>query len=225
VLRFSQVDVFTDEFLLGNPVAVVHDADGLREEQMAALARWTNLSETTFLLTPSVPEADYRLRIFTPRAELPFAGHPTLGSARAWLEAGGRPKRPDGVVQECGAGMVRVRAEGGRLAFAAPPLLRSGPLDRADLDLVGRGLRLARSEVVDAAWVDNGPGWMGVLLPSADAVLGLAPDFEAMESANLGVVGPYPPGSSPPTRSAHSLPWSAERTPSPAASMPASPSG
>lgn len=195
MLRFSQVDVFTDELLLGNPVAVVHDANAIAGEQMAALARWTNLSETTFLLAPSDPEADYRLRIFTPGGELPFAGHPTLGSARAWLEAGGRPRRPGRLAQECQVGLVQLRADGGRLAFAAPPLVRSGPLDRDERELAARGLRVAAGDMVDAAWVDNGPGWMGVLLPSADAVLGLEPDFPAMGAANIGVVGPYPPGS------------------------------
>jgi PhzF family phenazine biosynthesis protein len=195
---FSQVDVFTDELTAGNPVAVVHDADDLTDAQMAAVASWTNLSETTFLLTPTDPAADYRLRIFTPRAELPFAGHPTLGSARAWLDAGGVPGDDAGPVQECGAGRVRLRSAGGRLAFAAPPLRRSGPVDDADTDLLAAGLGLPRSAVVDAAWVDNGPGWVALLLPGAAAVLGLEPDLRALAASGVsravGVVGPHAPG-------------------------------
>ncbi|MEQ6902620.1 PhzF family phenazine biosynthesis protein [Nocardioides sp. YIM 152588] len=189
---FRQVDVFSDEALGGNPVAVVHDAAGLGDDQMQAFARWTNLSETTFLLPPTTPGADYRLRIFTPGNELPFAGHPTLGSAHAWLEAGGRPAG-DHVVQECGAGLVRLRRRHGRLAFAAPPLVRSGPLEPDLLDGILSALGIARADVVDAAWVDNGPGWTGIRLASADAVLALRPDFAALP-ADVGVVGPYPPG-------------------------------
>lgn len=185
---FRQVDVFSSGHLRGNPVAVVHDAAGLDEETLRAFARWTNLSETTFLLPPTDPGADYRLRIFTPSAELPFAGHPTLGSAHAWLEAGGRPAREGVVVQECGAGLVDVRL-GDRLAFAAPPLLRSGAVDEADLAPVVQVLGLDRSEVLEAAWVDNGPGWMGLLLADADRVLALEPDFSHL-GADVGVVGP-----------------------------------
>lgn len=199
VLPLTQVDVFTDELGAGNPVAVVHDAEHLSEGRMQTFARWTNLSETTFLLPPSRPGADYRLRIFTPERELPFAGHPTLGSARAWLEAGGSPASPDELVQECGAGLVRVRrsagASGGRLAFAAPPLLRSGPVDEEDLRRVLAALRLRRDQVLDAAWADNGPGWVGVLLPDADAVLAVEPDPAAMGSMDIGVVGAHPHGS------------------------------
>ncbi len=201
--RFSQVDVFSDRPLLGNPVAVVHGADDLTDEQMAAFARWTNLSETTFLLRPASPDADYRLRIFTPGAELPFAGHPTLGSAHAWLEAGGVAARTDRVVQECGAGLVVVHrgadegagASGGRLAFEAPPLLRSGPVSDDDLARVRRALRLADDAVVDAAWVDNGPGWVAVLLAGAAEVLAVDPDWSAFGDLDVGVVGAYPPGS------------------------------
>ncbi len=197
--RFSQVDVFSDTPLLGNPVAVVHDADDLDEEQMAAFARWTNLSETTFLLRPTTAGADYRLRIFTPGAELPFAGHPTLGSAHAWLEAGGAAA-PDRVVQECGAGLVvlhrdRVGDGSERLAFEAPPLLRSGPVAHDDLARVRRALRLTDDAVVDAAWVDNGPGWVGVLLGSAAEVLAVEPDWAVFGDLDVGVVGAYPPGS------------------------------
>lgn len=191
-MRFSQVDVFSAEPLLGNPVAVVHDADGVTDEQMAAFARWTNLSETTFLLTPTDPDADYRLRIWTPGGELPFAGHPTLGSAHAWLEAGGVP-RGDDVVQECGAGLVRIR-RGERLSFAAPPLVRSGPVSDDDLAAIARALRIERSAIVDSAWIDNGPGWVGVRLADAAAVLALEPDWAAFGGLDIGVVGAHPAG-------------------------------
>jgi PhzF family phenazine biosynthesis protein len=174
---------------------VVHDADDLSDEEMARFARWTNLSETTFLLAPTRPEADYRLRIWTPGGELPFAGHPTLGSAHAWLEAGGAPADPDELVQECGAGLVRVR-RGARLAFAAPPLVRSGPVSDADRAAICRALRIEDAQVVDCAWVDNGPGWVGVLLADAEAVLAVRPDLTAFGQLEIGVVGPYPPGAS-----------------------------
>lgn len=190
-MRFSQVDVFSAEPLRGNPVAVVHDAAGVSEEEMVAFARWTNLSETTFLLPPTSSAADYRVRIFTPGSELPFAGHPTLGSAHAWLEAGGSPADDSVVVQECLAGLVRV-SRGERLAFAAPPLVRSGPVSADDLDAIGRALRVEASTFIDSAWVDNGPGWVGVRLSSASAVLGLDPDWNAFGDFNIGVVGPHP---------------------------------
>jgi PhzF family phenazine biosynthesis protein len=189
--RFSQVDVFTSEFLRGNPVAVVHDAAGISDGDMAAFARWTNLSETTFLLPPTHPGADYRLRIFTPGGELPFAGHPTLGSARAWLEAGGAPASRGRIVQECGVGLVTIADDGGRLAFAAPPLLRSGVVDEGDLAAILASLGLTEDDVVDAAWVDNGPGWVGLLLRDADTVLALRPDFTAMAGYQVGVIGSY----------------------------------
>lgn len=184
---FRQVDVFSDTSLRGNPVAVVHDADGIDDDQMQAFARWTNLSETTFLLPPTDPTADYRLRIFTPGDELPFAGHPTLGSAHAWLEAGGRPASEGQVVQECAAGLIRLRRTD-RLAFAAPPLLRSGPVADDDLAGVLPALGLEVADVVDAAWVDNGPGWMGLLLRDAERVLALRPDYSALR-VDVGVVG------------------------------------
>jgi PhzF family phenazine biosynthesis protein len=196
VRGFRQVDVFTDELTLGNPVAVVHDADGLTTEQMAAFARWTNLSETTFLLRPTDAGADYRLRIFTPVRELPFAGHPTLGTARAWLDAGGTPSGGTELVQECGAGLVRVRRDGSRLAFAAPPVLRDGPVDDAELDEVLRALRLDPAQVVAARWADNGPGWVALLLSDADTVLGIEPDRAAFGALDkVGVVGAYAAGS------------------------------
>ncbi len=194
--RFVQVDVFTQEPLKGNPLAVVVDGAGLGDDQMAAFARWTNLSETTFLLPPTDPAADYRVRIFTPGGELPFAGHPTLGSAHAWLASGGDPKKPGEVVQECGIGLVRVRRDGPRLAFAAPPLRRSGPVDEAALRAqVLASLRIGAQDLLDLVWVDNGPGWMAARLASADAVLQVQPDFNVMRGLKLGVVGAYPPGS------------------------------
>jgi PhzF family phenazine biosynthesis protein len=192
--RFSQLDVFTAVPLKGNPLAVVHDATGLSDAQMAAFARWTNLSETTFLLPPTQPAADYRVRIFTPQRELPFAGHPTLGSCHAWLSAGGVPRVPGVVVQECKVGLVRVRRDGGRLAFAAPPLLRTGPLEPALLQQIERALSLAPGELLDHQWVDNGPGWCAVRLASAERVLQLKPDYGLMRELHLGVVAAHPDG-------------------------------
>lgn len=188
--RFTQLDVFTATPLKGNPLAVVHGAQGLDDAQMAAFARWTNLSETTFLLPPIDPAADYRVRIFTPDRELPFAGHPTLGSCHAWLAAGGAPKHDGEVVQECGVGLVRIRCDGSRLAFAAPPLRRSGPVDGPTLDHIARSLRVERSAIRAANWVSNGPHWVAALLGSRDEVLALRPDFAAMGELELGVVAP-----------------------------------
>ena len=194
--RFVQVDVFTAQPLKGNPLAVVVDAAGLSDEQMAAFARWTNLSETTFLLPPTDPAADYRVRIFTPGGELPFAGHPTLGSAHAWLASGGDPKKPGELVQQCGIGLVRVKRDGARLAFAAPPLRRSGPVQEPALrEQVLRSLRIADDELLDLVWVDNGPAWMAARLKDAAAVRALQPDFVAMKGLKLGVVGAQPAGS------------------------------
>jgi PhzF family phenazine biosynthesis protein len=193
--RFSQVNVFSSEPYLGNPVAVVHDADGVSDEEMAAIARWTNLSETTFLLTPTTDHADYRLRVFTPNAELPFAGHPTLGSAHAWLEAGGVPRTDGTLVQECGAGLVRLRRDGERWAFAGPPFVRSGPVTEEDRERIVRALRIDASQIVDLEWIDNGPGWVGVLMGSAEEVLAVTPDWTAAAGMDIGIVGPYPEGS------------------------------
>lgn len=191
---FSQVDVFAPQPLTGNPVAVVHDATGLDDAQMAAFARWTNLSETTFLLPPEDPAADYRLRIFTPADELPFAGHPTLGSAHAWLGAGGVPATAGRLVQECGVGLVELRlSEDRSLAFRAPDLLRSGEVDPATLDRAVAALGIARDRVVRSNWVDNGPGWLGLQLAGADDVLALTPDFAAMAGLEIGVIGPLDP--------------------------------
>lgn len=192
--RFHQLDVFSAVPLKGNPLAVVHAAQGLDEATMAAFARWTNLSETTFLLPPDDPAADYRVRIFTPGGELPFAGHPTLGSAWAWLAAGGVPRQADVVVQECGVGRVRIRRSGGRLAFAAPPLRRSGPLDEPLLQRIAAGLGLARSDIVQHQWVDNGPGWCAVMLRSAAQVLAVRPDGARLGDLKLGLVGAQPAG-------------------------------
>lgn len=194
VRRFTQLDVFTATPLKGNPLAVVHDAQGLDDAQMAAFARWTNLSETTFLLPPTDPAADYRVRIFTPDRELPFAGHPTLGSCHAWLAAGGRPRRDEAVVQECGVGQVRIRRDGSQLAFAAPPLRRSGAVDEATLALIARSLRVERTAIRAANWVSNGPHWVAAMLGSRDEVLALKPDFAAMGELELGVVAPCGPG-------------------------------
>jgi PhzF family phenazine biosynthesis protein len=194
--RFHQLDVFTTQATRGNPLAVVHDAADVSDETMAAFARWTNLSETTFLLPPTVPEADYRVRIFTPGVELPFAGHPTLGSCQAWLWAGGQPKHADEVVQECGVGLVRIRRDGARLAFAAPPLRRTGPLDPAYREALRAALGLQPQDIVNDQWVDNGPGWCALMLTSAERVLAIQPDMAALSvlQAKLGVVGPQPTG-------------------------------
>jgi PhzF family phenazine biosynthesis protein len=188
---FAQVDVFTTIPYLGNPVAVVLDADGLSDEEMHRFTRWTNLSETTFVVPTTGPDADYRVRIFTPGRELPFAGHPTLGTCHAWLAAGGTARREDVVVQECGAGLVEIRRGEDGLAFAAPPLIRSGPVDEELVGDLARQLGIARGDIVDATWADNGPGWVAVLLESAEAVLALAPPGVKHE---IGVVGPHPPG-------------------------------
>lgn len=186
---FQQVDVFTDSPCRGNPLAVVLDGSGLSPQQMQAFTDWTNLSECTFVLPPTDDSADYRVRIFCPGRELPFAGHPTLGTAHAWLAAGGRP-HGEHIVQECGVGLVHIRRDGSRLAFAAPPRRRSGPLDEADLALIARGLGLARSDILAHSWCDNGPGWRAVLLNSAEQVLALRPDASVLAGLDVGVVGP-----------------------------------
>jgi PhzF family phenazine biosynthesis protein len=192
--RFSQVNVFSADPLGGNPLAVVHAATGLSDARMAALARWTNLSETTFLLPPTQAGADYRVRIFTPARELPFAGHPTLGSCHAWLGAGGKPRTPGVVVQQCGAGLVRVRCDGPRLEFAAPPVRRTGPLEPDVLAKIATALALKPAEILHHQWVDNGPGWCAVMLGAARQVLALMPDWAALDPLNLGVAGPHDAG-------------------------------
>lgn len=190
---YTQVDVFAAEPFQGNPLAVIMDADDLDTGMMARIARWTNLSETCFLLRPTLVGADYRVRIFTPDGELPFAGHPTLGSAHAWLAAGGTPQRGDEVVQECAAGLIRVRC-GAPLAFAAPPTVRDGDLDPATLDTVLRALGVPEDRVLAHQWVDNGPGWAAVELPSARQVLELNPDLGVLGGIFLGVFGTHPAG-------------------------------
>jgi PhzF family phenazine biosynthesis protein len=194
IRRYTQLDVFTAVATQGNPLAVVHDAEGLSDADMAAFARWTNLSETTFLLAPTDPDADYRVRIFTPGGELPFAGHPTLGSCRAWLAAGGLTKKPGQVTQQCGIGNVRIRREDQRLAFAAPPCRRS-EVEPALLAAVLAALGLSADELTAAQWLDNGPKWLGLQVASAERVLALKPDHAALKSlAKVGVVAPQPPG-------------------------------
>lgn len=187
---FSQVDVFSGGALMGNPLAVVRDAAAIPEARMADFARWNNLSETTYLLPPEDPAADYRLRIFTPRSELPFAGHPTLGSAHVWLEAGGVPKGRD-IVQECGAGLVRIRRDGSRLAFAAPPLRRDGPVEPAIRARLLQGLHLSEAEVEAIEWVDNGPGWLMVLMTSRDKLVAMTPDFSVLGGLKIGLCAPW----------------------------------
>lgn len=184
--------MFSPEPFAGNPVAVVHDGTGLSTEQMQLFARWTNLSETTFLLPPDAPGADYLVRIFTPGTELPFAGHPTLGTCHAWLSAGNEPAVEGEIVQQCAAGLVRIRRTAGGLGFAAPPLIRSGPVDEPLIERAAAEIGIARSDVADAQWADNGPGWIALLLASAEAVLALRPGTVSMD---IGVAGPYPAGS------------------------------
>lgn len=188
---FSQVDVFAEAPQSGNPLAVVVDGSGLSTEEMQRFANWTNLSETTFVLPPTAADADYLVRIFTPVNELPFAGHPTLGTCRVWLDSGGTPKRSDRVVQECGTGLVPIRPDGDRLAFRAPQLMRSGPVDDETLATALGELGLDQADLVDAAWIDNGPGWLGLLLPDAAAVLGLNPKPVSLD---IGVIGAHPEG-------------------------------
>lgn len=194
--RFSQVDVFGEDPCTGNPVAVILDADGLDDETMRRFSIWSNLSECTFVIPPTEDGADYRVRIFSLNTELPFAGHPTLGTARAWLNAGGIPQRPGVVVQECGAGLVTVRTDGDRLAFSAPPRQRSGPVAPELLTALVDILGVERERVIDAEWLDNGPGWVGLLLDHANTVLSLRPDATAHPGRwDIGVIGAHDPGS------------------------------
>ncbi len=189
---FRQVDVFSSVRHGGNPVAVVLAGAGLSTEAMQGFANWMNLSETTFVLPPTVTGADYRVRIFTPSAELPFAGHPTLGTCHAWLSAGGEGRQRDVIVQECAAGLIPLRRTADGLAFAAPPVLRSGPVDEPLLEHIAAALGITRAAIVDAEWADNGPGWVAILLASAGAVLAVRPGLIDLD---LGVAGLYPAGS------------------------------
>lgn len=191
---YQLVDVFGLAPFSGNPLAVIAQAEGLSTEEMQAIARWMNLSETAFLLAPTDSAADYRVRIFTLTRELPFAGHPTLGSCHVWLTGGGRPKSPGRIVQECGAGLVTVRQDETGLAFAAPPLIRSGPVDAADVAEAAALLRIEVADVVEARWIDNGPGWMGLMLASAEAVLAVEPTRHHPRQIDIGLVGPHPAG-------------------------------
>jgi PhzF family phenazine biosynthesis protein len=189
---FKQLDVFSSVALKGNPLAVVLGAERLSDQQMADFAQWTNLSETTFLLQPRDPRADYRVRIFTTTQELPFAGHPTLGSCHAWLQAGGVPRGSE-IVQECEIGLVRIRRQGQELAFIAPPLLRSGPLDAELLERVRVALNLEPEAIVRSQWVDNGAGWLALMLADRQAVLDLQPDYSKLLGLAVGVVAPCDP--------------------------------
>jgi len=186
---FKLVDVFGTGPFSGNPLAVISDAEGLGTDEMLTITRWLNLSETTFLLPPADPAADYHVRIFTPDRELPFAGHPTLGTCHVWLENGGQPKNPDAIVQQCGAGLVRVRRDGNRLAFAAPKLIRSGPVDEGSLSDALAVLQIAREDVIEAQWIDNGPGWLGVRLADGAAVRAVRPLGSYHRRMDIGVVG------------------------------------
>ncbi|MES3054173.1 PhzF family phenazine biosynthesis protein [Sphingomonas faeni] len=192
---FTLVDVFGTAPFTGNPLAVVADAEGLSTDDMQRITRWLNLSETTFLLPPTETLADYRVRIFTLGRELPFAGHPTLGTCHAWLEAGGTPKRAGVIVQECGVGLVEVRHDDDRLAFAAPPLIRSGMPTEVEILEVADLLRIDRAAIVDAQWVDNGPGWIAVMLATAADVLAVEPAHHHSRRIDIGIVGPHPAGS------------------------------
>jgi PhzF family phenazine biosynthesis protein len=190
IFSFQTVDVFTGVALKGNPLAVVLGADALSDAQMASFANWTNLSETTFLLQPTKADADYRVRIFTPTRELPFAGHPTLGSCQAWLNAGNKPKGQF-IVQECGAGLIRIKRDGDRLAFAAPPLNRSGAVDRETLQKIATGLHIKPEAIKASNWCDNGPGWVAVMLGTRGEVLALKPDYAALVGQSMGVIAPW----------------------------------
>jgi len=190
--HFKQIDVFSKHRLLGNPLAVVLRADELSDARMAAFARWTNLSETTFVLEPLDPRADYRVRIFTTTQELPFAGHPTLGSCHAWLESGGQPKGEE-IIQECGVGLIRIRRQGTQLGFTAPPLLRSEAVDAPLLERIRSGMGLGERAILEARWVDNGAGWLALRLEDRATVLALQPDYAQLAGLAVGVFAPWDP--------------------------------
>jgi len=190
--HFKQIDVFSKHRLLGNPLAVVLRADELSDARMAAFARWTNLSETTFVLEPLDPRADYQVRIFTTTQELPFAGHPTLGSCHAWLESGGQPKGEE-IIQECGVGLIRIRRQGTQLGFTAPPLLRSEAVDAPLLERIRSGMGLGERAILEARWVDNGAGWLALRLEDRATVLALQPDYAQLAGLAVGVFAPWDP--------------------------------
>ena len=193
--RFDQVDVFAAAAFTGNPLAVIHDADELPTATMQHLTRWTNLSEAAFVLAPTAPGADYRVRIFEPKTELPFAGHPTLGACAAWLAAGGVPLRDDVIVQECGAGLIEIRRSASSgLAFAAPPMIRHESVENVDLTRALDVLGIDAGDVVASSWIDNGPGWMGLLLRSAQQVIDLPAPTTTAHHFDVGVVGLHPTG-------------------------------
>ncbi|WP_449374379.1 PhzF family phenazine biosynthesis protein [Arthrobacter psychrolactophilus] len=192
--RYSEVDVFSATAYRGNALAVVHDAEGLSTAEMQQFANWTNLAETTFLLAPTDSRADYRVRIFTASEELPFAGHPTLGSAKAWLGAGGTVGASGVIMQECEAGLVPVRVTDDRLAFEAPPLTRYEAIEESRLQRVAGVLGIEREHIIDSSWIVNGPRWMGIRLASAQEVLALRPDPNRLDDLEIGVVGPHAPG-------------------------------
>lgn len=193
--RFHLIDVFSNRVFAGNPLPVVHDADDLSTEQMQGVTRWMNHSETAFLLSPTNDMADYRVRIFTLEREMPFAGHPTLGSCHAWLAAGGERKNSKAAIQECAAGLVPIRSIHDMLAFAAPPLVRSGPIDASKLDEIVAVLRIEPKQILDAAWADNGPGWAVILMGSAQEVLDIEPVGQHQTRMDIGIVGAHPDGS------------------------------
>lgn len=193
-LAIHMVDVFGSGPFSGNPLAVITGADNLTTDEMQLLTRWFNLSETTFLLPPTNPQADYRVRIFSLDRELPFAGHPTLGSCHAWLSGNHLPKNETDIVQECGAGLITIRRTHGRLSFAAPLLIRSGAPTPAELDEARQFLRIEAHDILDAAWIDNGPGWLGIRLASAEKVLSIDPVRSRPGRIDVGVVGPHAEG-------------------------------
>ncbi len=187
---FQTVDVFSSVPFRGNPVSVILGADDLSDAEMALISKWTNLSETTFLVRPTRPEADYRVRIFGLGEEFPFAGHPTLGTCHAWLAGGGKPKG-EGIVQECGVGLVRLRRDQGRLAFAAPPLRKSEPLAPEILARIQRGLGLSDGEITASRRIDNGLEFVVVVIPDRDRLLALKPDWAVLKLDGLAVVAPW----------------------------------
>jgi PhzF family phenazine biosynthesis protein len=193
-VKLALIDVFGSAPLRGNPLAVVTGGDALDADEMLALTQWLGFSETTFLLAPAHPDADYKVRIFYPGGELPFAGHPTLGTCHAWLAAGGSPRRDGIVVQECGVGLVEVKQDGDLLAFAAPPFTRAGPLSDAERAEAARVAGVAETAIVEAVHVANGPQWQLLRLRSAADVLAAEPVAKAPPGTDVGLAGPIDGG-------------------------------